>query len=242
MKNIKIRLVELNNKTRKGTYLYIKSDKTTGKYYKVKEGDKIDPIVEYYKDKEIKKKPKGTLKQYQKTYQETIEKKKQKTTPLTRKAKRYVKQRPSINKQIKKGIGIGEIKDVHKATTKELHEANKAMLRGLVLDEELLNLLVTKENMKKLVNRIETRITLHANDGGRLATASKFRTLPEQNITQLKKDIRKGEYVGEGTRGPVARKLKQLEYKGIDITSEGKLGRISMTLIFRKGENTKLNP
>ena len=57
------KIVNLNNKSRRGRYLYLKEEGKRGKYFKIEQGDEIAPIEQYYKDT-IKGRPKGTLKQY----------------------------------------------------------------------------------------------------------------------------------------------------------------------------------
>ena len=65
---LNIQLVDLDNKSRKGLYYYIKKDGYKGIYLKYNSEFKIDSYVEYYNDKVIEKKPEGSIRAYQKAY------------------------------------------------------------------------------------------------------------------------------------------------------------------------------
>lgn len=223
-----IRLVQLNNKSRQGTYIYIKSKGKPSRYYKLKEDTPIDVYAEFYKNKYEQKNTK-TLKEiktkYQKQNQNTEKKYKQK-----------IQARPSINKIIKKGIGTGTIQNILESENQELNKAKKQTLQNLVLDQQLLQLLITRENYKKIKNRIECRISMKNNKNETLATFSTFNKEPEEIIHNLKTKFKQNETIDPHSKSQAINKLKFYGYVNIDGKKTGKLHSIQMQIIFRKGK------
>lgn len=240
---VNINIITLNNKSRKGTYLYIKEKKNKAQYYKLREGDNIDAYIQYYKDRYINKKAKGTPRQYQKEYQKAAKKEKsEKRTPIRRQAEQYIsriKKQPGITEIVTKGIGTAKIKNAYQTNNAEIRKANKEMLQELVLDKRLLEILTTEENLKKLAYRIEHRITYQDKDGLILATSNKFNTTTNKLVQGLKDKIKKGISVdsgsGSGRKTEFSDKLKILKHTNIDERETGKVSKISIEIIFRKG-------
>ena len=196
---VNIKILQLNNKSRKGTYVYIKLPKVKGSYYKFDENVPIDAYVEYYKDRNnTRRKVKGTITEYKKAYayHEPIKRKKgQRKSKVMRQAdiyKKKISKRPTVNKAINKGIGQSDIFDAHNSQNQDIIKAKKSLLKNLVLDEDLLNLVISQENFKKIQARLEYRITFKDEQGGIIGTTSMFNKQPEKVLEKLKKVVSKG--------------------------------------------------
>ena len=61
---VDIQIKKLKGKNKKGIYIYIRKKGHKGAYYKHRTDVPIDVYRQYYKDKHITKKPKGTPRQY----------------------------------------------------------------------------------------------------------------------------------------------------------------------------------
>ena len=132
-KKLNAKLTELNNKTRKGTYLYLKQPKKPGKYYKLQQNTNTTAIKKHYTTNQ--KKP------YTKYLQQ-------------------IKKKPTINKAIKKGITTTTTKNILNATNKTIKKVNQKSIKTLVKDKDLLKIVSKEENLKKIRHRYEHRITL----------------------------------------------------------------------------------
>lgn len=235
---IKIKLTELNNKSRKGTYIYIKEQNKKGAYFKYKEGQIIDPFKQYYVDRYIKNKPKGSVQKYVDTYRKRIGKERIPVTPLSRQADRYLKKirkLPTIQQAISRGITNTVIKNALKTTRSETERAKKNLLRNLVLDKDLLNVLVKTENIQKIKTRLEYRIQLQNANGEKIAETVTFNKTPEQVIQELKKGIIIGEGISKGETPKVSNKLQNMGYQKLNIYRNGNIDKIKIHIIFRKG-------
>lgn len=235
-----IKLRELQNKSRKGTYLYIKIGKRRGNYYKYKGHEFVDAYVNYYKDRYIKKKTSArSVNTYIKAYEEKVKgiKPKHRIRPH-RQAERYLttlkKRRPTLHKAIREGITQVKITDVRTASPKVIDVAKKKLLRPLVLDQELLEIISTEENMKKMKERFEYRLEFLDKKGQILATDSKIAPHPEEIIRKLQEKIAPMEEVLKDATPQLQRKLQQLGFENWNWHKDGKVWKTEMTIIFRK--------
>ena len=232
------RIVELNNKSRKGEYLYI-SEKGKGRYYRMAEGQKIDPIVKYYQDRYIKHKPKATLKGYTTAFSDkVIGVKPKQRGAVVRQAEQYIrdiKKRPEVISAIKTGRRSAVIPNIETANRNTLMRAKKEMLSSLVYDKQLLELISSEENMKKLKNRLEYRITLKDEEGNVLMKANAFNKVPNQMMEELKGSVRAGEKI-ERNDYNISKKLEMIGFNNFERVHEGTISKIEMTMIFRKGK------
>lgn len=235
---MKVNITQLNNKSRKGTYIYIKQPKKKGSYYKFNEEIPIDAYVEYYKDKNNinKRKKKGTLKQYKKAYTNKPIKKAHKLKSQAKKYQEKIAKQPKINDVINTGISESTIKDGHQTNNDEIKYAKQKLLKNLVLDKELLNILIKHENFKKIQNRLEYRITFKDHKNEIIGTTSIFNKQPEEVMQKLQKAIKKGELISEDSKSQAIQKLKFYNFVNINIKKTAKLQRAEIKLIFRKGK------
>ena len=236
MVNVKIK--RLNNKSRKGLYIYIKQKGKRGAYYKYKGDEVVDAYRQYYVDRYVKKKPKGSLGQYIKGYKLRVEGRRVKRTAITRQADRYIakikKKRPELMKAIGKGIRKAVIRDVRNAGNKQIRSAKLKIMNGLVLDSGLIELILQNENMKKLKDRFDYQVLMIGKGGEQLAETFIHGKTIEDVVMDLKKLIKKGEKIEDHSGNSVVRKLEINKYAKPRVSKEGRIFRTDMVITFRK--------
>jgi len=228
----KIKITELKGKQKKGTYTKITYKNKTS-YYKIQNNTPIDIYLKYHKDKTNNKK-KGTLKQYIKTYQQKITKQKTKTTPISKQATRYLKRiqkTPTIETKLKKGSNNTTIQNIHNTNNQQIHEKTKTLLRTLVLDKKLLEIISTEENLKKIKYRLEHEITITGKNNETLAKATTFNKTIQEVVNELKNTIRKETEMTYTIKD----NLKNKKYNNIQILSKGTINKITLKTTYRKG-------
>lgn len=204
-----IKLTKLNNKSRKGLYVYIKKKGGHGRYYKYT----------------------GKIGEFE-AYKEQYKTKSRKT------AKKYLKEiekRPEINKIIKKGITTAEIENATKINRTTIIKKRKELLKSLILDKQILKQMSTDQNFNKLKSRLEYRIKIKDKKGNTLITANKFNQTIEETINELIKSKPEGQTARKTKTTPFADHLKQKGWNEVKTIKEGTIEKISMTIIFRKG-------
>lgn len=221
-----IKFVELNNKSRKGLYVYVKGTGKRGAYYKYRKESTLDAYKEYYNRRDKKERIETYLTEFKHR-----EKRRKVRTALSGKTDRYIKKikkRGTISKVIKGGIVGITISNVQKITKREIFEKTKKMLEPLVLDKEILELIAKEENMQKIKHRLEYRITI--SDGkGKKIEASLFNKTPMQALLKLK------EVFGEGkTVDYPERALKELGWIPSGKSEKITVKYVACTIIFRK--------
>lgn len=204
-KETKIKIVTLNNKSRKGQYIYIRKEGHTH-YYKYQEGIK----------------PKGIVRHYLKELQRI----RRTGTQAGRKILK-TKKRP-IEKQIKRGILETEIKDA-RITTQNLHKIKEKMFKDSIKNKKLLKTIVKDNNLEKIKHRFEIIATIHGDDGT-LATISKTGITPDQATNQIKNNLRPGEILDNS---PGMKTMNDLGWDG-KLQREGTIKKVSLKIIFRK--------
>lgn len=243
-KKAKYDIVHLNNKSRKGTYLYVKAKGKPSRYYKYT-GDtaELEALVNYYDDRFIKNKTKGSSIQYKKAYKERITKSKIPTklqTPIHKQAQRYVakiRKQGSLNKLVGKGITETKINNILNAGQTKLRKAKTELLKELVLDQTILDALIKEENMKKMKYRMEHRIKVQDKYGNTILEAKKFNITLDKIQKEIKKTLTVGETVQEGERyGGAVMKLKNAGYQVSEGGHSGQINNISVHTIFRKAK------
>ena len=175
---VDIHIVNLNNKSRKGLYIYVKHKGKPTRYYRFTGGQaQIDATVKYYEDRYLKKgSTKSSYYQYRRAYQEKVTGVKSvKRGRVQRQAEQYlaqVRKRGGIQKQFTKGVGSGVVEDILNASKKDIQRAKEDTISSLVLDKKLLGLLTNDQNFNKLKNRLDYKITAVDSSGNTLIEAS----------------------------------------------------------------------
>jgi hypothetical protein len=181
--NITIRQKSLNNKSRKGLYYYIREKGKKPAYFKVKEGITVDNyLMAYYGKVKIKKK--GVV-QYNKE------------TPANKYLRKVDIRGGRIDNLIEKGITTNIVSNLKVLDRKMIHNTYIKMLKPLVKDKELLEILATEENIKKFKQRIQTSVTVTSKEEGiRFELRIFNKTLEE--VSNDFKEIGKKEGIFEG--------------------------------------------
>lgn len=232
-----VKIIELNNKSRKGTYIYVKTKGKPSRYYKYK-GIPIDIYHNYYEERYKKGKPTKNIRKYEKEHLDKTYKVGKQTQ---QKAKTYVKKiskRPTINQAIEKGITQVTINNIHSATQKTINNKIKTLLQDLVLDKKLLELITKPENIKKIKHRFQYKAIIKNTDNKTITVMDKFNMTPNEAINEVKNKTKIGEELGEeGYTTGSGNKLKQEGWQeGIrSDTYNNTIKRIDLQIIFRKG-------
>lgn len=237
-----IRFVNLNNKSRKGLYIYIKSEGSPSRYYKYSGSPiELEATKNYYEDRYVKKKLRGKSKKgYHKAYKSVLHKEKtKKRTPVRRQAEQYIaklrKKKPLLS-HIKKGLVHRLISNIHNVSDYKLNQVVKSLLKSLVFDKNILELVSTEENLRKLRSRFEHRVKVKDNKGKTLINANIFNKTPKEVKELLTKGLKKQEHVdGQDRSGSVVRKMKEIGFNVDPTGNTGNLNRIEVAIIFRRG-------
>jgi hypothetical protein len=229
-----IKFSKRQGKYKQGEYIRLKTKYKNKVYqgmYKFKgQKGEIDAIKTYFEDK-VKGKTKSKSKSYVKAFTESDV---SKSNKQVEKYLKKVSKRGNLNTSIKKGIASVEIKDIKKADNKTIFDKQKELLSELVLDNKLLELIVSEENMKKMKHRFEHRIKIVDAEGKTLIEANKFNVTLTQLAKEIKKLIRDNEEVSDVSPREVTTKLKSNGYQP-RFNSPGNVKRVEVQTIFRKG-------
>ena len=147
-KGLVIKKVKLDNKSRKGNYVYIRKDGKRGSYYKLQKGmslkDNLNDYLMAY-DGKVRSKKSGISKD--------------KPAKLY---KKVLRDTPLIETLIKKGIWTTHLKNASNMTPLQVKASYKELLKRAVLsnDDETLDLLIQDSNIQKLKHRFEFRISI----------------------------------------------------------------------------------
>lgn len=214
-----VKLREYNNKSRKGTYVWVKSKDRKGSLYKLREGTKIDDYIKNYEEN------KGKRTKTKKTTRRKVN--------IRRQLKR--ERKAKISKTINKGIGRHTITNINNATTQSINKHDQEILKTLVKDKQLLKILGTEENMKKIKNRLEHTIKITGEKGETIATITSIgNKTSREAIEEMKKTISKGTIMDEGY-GTMKTRIEEKGYKLNYHARRGMVKNISITSVFRKG-------
>lgn len=238
-KGLTIRFSELNNKSRKGTYIYIRDTKT-GKFgiYKYNPKMFIDAYIDMF---QINRKLAGQKKysrinkqRFQKTMQQLLE---QKTDKYTRqfikkhreKTKKYIK----MHKIFQPGMtstadDLAKLRDNRKKLYTQL-------LEPLVLDKQLLGIVM--KNADKFKQRLYYRITVYGavkelQTEQILGTIEDHNKTIEQVATQYGQELKRGQIIAKYHLDSLEPKLRYIK------ATQGQAGKITRTRVgieFRKG-------
>lgn len=235
---MEIKLKTLNNKSRQGTYLYIKAPKKPGRYYKYHylEGE-LDATTNYYNDRYIKKKKSKSLKRYKTAYHQKTTGQKGKRTRETRQAEQYIariKKQGTLLSKIKKGITTAKIQNTTTTNQGTITKAKQELLKSLVLDNKLLKIITTEENFKKLTQRLEYTFEAKNEKGQTLIQGFKHGTTPEKAIQELKEALQGNQAIKSRTRNPFTDKIQNKNWQ-TETKVMGNIKNIEMTITFRRG-------
>lgn len=237
---ITIKKIKRDNKSRKGTYYYIKERGKKPKEYKIKKGVTKELALDYYRRNIVSKHGGLSVKR--------IEKERK----LDKKAKEY----PLIDDMLLKGYAEYTIKEAQEITPLKIRTSyarllmNKKEGKGgepLVKDRDLLEILIRPENIERWKNRVLFEVQLKNENGEMLATI-----IPTgvKMLGEIKRDVIDELKVGEDYKlssggmeeeykNQVSVLAKKIKSRGYNInrgtTTKGKLTSISIKMSYGKG-------
>ena len=148
-KQIQAKIVTYNNKGRTGKYVYIKEKNKLPSRYKYT-GGSINQYINRYQQRKPRTKP----------------------DKLVQEARRIAKQ-PDISTSIAKGKTTAKLFNLKTASNYKIYKAQLQMLKPLVKDLKLLQILAKTENIRKMKWHIETKAQLIGTQGRTLAEITK---------------------------------------------------------------------
>lgn len=214
-----IKPVELNNKSRKGIYLYIKEKGNKGAYYKLKE----ETPKEYY------------IERYEQTYKKQ-QKEKGKRRKYQEKKKYTPKKITSLEKAISKGITKVKIKNIETTNQATITKAKKQLLYQLVRDEQLLQIIIQQQNIEKIKHRLEYNINIKDTEGKTLMTTGIIGQTPETVIKKLKEALQIKEKIKKGYQNRIAEALQAKGFRKPEATNDGYPQKTEIEITFRKNK------
>jgi hypothetical protein len=246
-KGLKIRTIELSNKSRKGSYIYIKEKGKSASYYKYDSQYPLDYYVKYYQEKEtrIEKRKGKSIRESLKELKDaesiiTDKNRKAKTEAekyLIKLKKQYGGKR--LEQLLKKGLTATTINNAQSTNNSQIHTATTKLLEAIVLDKKLRDLISQEENIRKIKNRLEHKIMFIGEKGNELLEANIFGKTIREVVQEINMISKKGEEI-EAREGygkePITEKLKGLGYQNITAKNPGKIGRVQIITIYRKNK------
>lgn len=228
---LRIDIVELNDKNKKGKYVLISEQGRRGAYYKYDSDVLLDAYINYHKDKLTKgiKRPLGYYKSLFRKYKLT-------------QAEKYIeelKSRPNVEDSFKMGVFAATVPNIAGATNSDLMKAKMNMLKGLVHDQELIKVLAQEHNLKKVKKRFEYRIRFHDSTGAELASTSTFNKTIEKVRSELEWIVRKGDQIKfpDHYASNISKRIAFTKgYTKMQAKKGGIVTRTSVEMIFRKGK------
>ena len=230
-KKINIKTVYYNNKSRKGLYYRVKSNVGKVSVIKVGKGVPEGILKSYYHDRYTNQNKKATITGHKKMWKglPLLERKK-KGTRIIRPKIKVTEGR--LSKIIGKGIKTTEIQNILQTNEPQIKVKLKELLRPVVEDEQLLNLLTSEVNMVKIANRIECLAILQDNKGIQLAEVGTIgKKTPRKVIQELNKMLTQGQIIDGYNQTAQTIKEKNYMYSHMN---DGTIDKIKLQITFRK--------
>lgn len=233
---MKTKLINLNNKSRKGLYLYIKEKGQPARYYKYEGRNKEAKILEgYYKRKYKQKKATEHVTQYK---NKRLTKKKDKvriTIQKTKKTIQKAKRKGEIKDLIKKGVHTETINNPHKTTNYQQAKHRSNLIKKSVDDKSMVKILSEEQNFNKLKNRLEYEITGYSREGDKTITATRYGNTLRETITEIKKTMLTEQETREGFTDPLLDNLIAKGWKNARTLKNDETVALRMKITLRKG-------
>lgn len=225
-----LRKTELNNKARKGSYIYVKLKKgIRGRYFREEEGLQPEDYLTVAQGK-IEYKRGGIKKLLERP--ENFEK--------------AIKRRKTVETLLKKGYSETHIKNALTISPHKMKESLKELLKERVKDDWLINILTQDDNIRKYKKRLGYDITLKGNEGQEIAVLSHFGKKTPNDVVkdvkimikgQGKEQIEVTDYTSaNGTQGSDLSKLAKSKGYSYSPKTNGKVRSVSVKISFRKGK------
>lgn len=139
-----------------------------------------------------------------------------------------------ISESMQKGVSRLRIDRFDEQSSNMMNIHKKNLLRPIVLDEGIREVLSQEGNFKKIKYRCEYRLEIKDERNNVLATAGIIGKSPEEIREDLRKII-KGENVNKDFTNDGIKKLEGNGWKELDRLRNGTIDRLDVLMIFKKG-------
>lgn len=233
---MKTKLVNLNNKSRKGLYLYVKEKGRPARYYKY-EGrkDETKVLENYYKRKYKQKKAVEHIRKYK---EKRLTKKQSKVKVTVEKTKKQIskaRKLGEIKDLIKKGVHIVKLDNPHKSTNFQLATLRENIIKKCTTDKTVTKILSEEQNFNKLKNRLEFDIIGYNNEGDKTISATRYGTTLRQAINEIKRTMLIEQETREGFTDPLLDNLIAKGWKNGRTHKNDETVALRMNITIRKG-------
>lgn len=234
------KLVELNNKSRKGLYLYIKEKGKPARYYKYNgQRNEKKVLTEYYNERYLQKKKTKRVTHYKKSRLAKTRKKQQPKKTSTKKriqkTIRKAKKIGEVTQLIKTGVHSVTMNNPHKATNYQQAKKRTEIITKATTDKSNIELLSQEQNFNKLKSRLEIAITGYNEQGDKTISANRYNTTLRQAINEIKKTMLTEQDTRKGFTDPVLENLISKGWKNGQTHKEDRTIALKITITIRKG-------
>ena len=177
-----IKKVELNNKSRKGKYFYLKEEGKHPKYIKIRTHDEKKELKQLIKHLNTKK---NTTTAYTKTIKQIKETKKQ-----LNKSVKTIRRKGDIQHAITKGTTATITPNALNTNAHETRESNKRLLEKLITNKDLTEDILKEENLQKIKYRYEHQIEIKDATGNTLINTRTLNKTLKETIDELNKLVK----------------------------------------------------
>lgn len=150
-----------------------------------------------------------------------------------------LQKKPTINQTLKKGTSHATIQDTQTTNTQETNKIKQTLLKKLVKDQQIINILTEDQNFNKLANRLDYKLTIKGqtitNQETTLATAETQGKTLQQTIQEINQNIHKGEKTRKDYEDKIIKRLKQYNWYNTETQQEGYITKTTLTITLRKG-------
>lgn len=139
----------------------------------------------------------------------------------------------TIQETIKKGITTTQDNDILTTTNENINKMKKELLKPLIQDEQLLNIMIEEQNQQKIKHRYEHRLTYKDANNNTLATTNTFNITINEIQKELQTHANKGQIITKNYES-VLEQLQKLGHTNINKIEQGNINTIQITTILRK--------
>lgn len=150
-----------------------------------------------------------------------------------------IKQKPTMNQIIKKGITTETINNTKNTNQQQINQIKRKLLEPLIKDQQLLEILSEDQNFNKLKNRLDYKLTIQGETitgQAELAKAEKHGTTINEAIQEINQTIIIGERTKKDETTPLIQRLKDLGWYNTETLLEGYITNPKLTITLRKGK------
>lgn len=230
--SVVVKVVELNNKSRKGKYLYIKMVGSPSRYYKYDDKSKeglIDYYLLRYGSDYVPLKKKENYKRTQAKKKRLAKIKNKYDSP--REYAIALRSKPKIKTAFKKGISKWIIYDMFELGYDKINEVYMNLFKPLIHDKDLLKIVAKEDNVQKVKHRFEYVIELRNKNGERVAGMSH---IGKKTLVEIKNDLDNVKKLNTKFTSDVGRLFKGKGYN-VDMYKKDVVNTMYVEVLYRRG-------